>query len=57
VTLTLLTEPQLGTLVETSTGMFDYTPNPNAYGTDIITYELCNTYCPDDCIISNWKIF
>ncbi len=56
VTLTIITEPQLGTLVETSRGMFDYTPNPNAYGTDIITYELCNTYCPDDCDRATFRI-
>lgn len=40
VSLTLVAAPTRGTLVLAPNGSFTYTPNPNAYGSDVFTYEL-----------------
>ncbi len=44
--LTVNTIPQTnvsnGTLILNADGTFDYTPNPNFYGTDSFTYEVCD---------------
>ncbi len=40
VTVTVVSAPARGTLVLAPNGSFTYTPNPNAHGSDVFTYEL-----------------
>ena len=49
-TLTILTQPSLGTIDTLDNGIATYTINPGLTGgTDEFTYEICNDACPDLC--------
>lgn len=46
ITITILIQPQQGTLTEGATLNYTYTPNPDFVGTDTFTYEGCDaTLC------------
>jgi len=44
------TDPENGTLIQNSDGTFTYQPNENFVGTDSYSYELCHTFCPENCV-------
>jgi gliding motility-associated-like protein len=48
-TVTILTPPTNGTATVDSTGNIVYTPNPNFYGQDTLTYVLCDDGMPVAC--------
>jgi len=49
-TVSLITEPNNGTLFQNPDGTFNYVPNENFAGQDIYIYELCHDFCPDRCV-------
>ena len=49
-TIDIIDGPSNGTVVETSPGVFEYTPDfTNFVSSDQFTYELCSASCPDIC--------
>ena len=47
--VTILTAPGHGTLVNSGTGVYTYTPTNYYYGVDSFTYASCNTSCTASC--------
>jgi gliding motility-associated-like protein len=41
MTYSVFIEPANGTIVINSNGTYTYTPNPDFFGTDVITYQVC----------------
>ena len=52
-TVVVTIPPVNGTLLEPSTGVYIYRPNSGFSGTDVMTYRICNTSCPDACSFAN----
>ncbi len=52
VNATPLTNVSNGTLTLNSDGTFDYTPNPDFYGTDSFTYRVCDDATVSSAIVS-----
>ena len=44
------TDPENGTLTQNTDGSFTYLPNMNFVGIDSYSYELCHTFCPENCV-------
>ena len=49
VTTTSVVAPMNGTLVLNTDGTYTYTPNPNYFGTDSFTYQICDDGVPVLC--------
>ena len=50
----MVTMPPLnGIISETSTGVYIFRPGSGFTGTDVLTYRICNTNCPDACSFAN----
>jgi gliding motility-associated-like protein len=47
--LDIINHPQKGNVLHTGNGIFRYTPNIGFVGTDILTYRICSTDCPEEC--------
>ena len=45
--------PSNGSLVNPEDGSFEYTPNPDYYGTDSFVYEICDTFGACDTAVVN----
>ena len=52
-TIMVTIPPLSGTITEISTGVFIYRPVSGFTGTDVMTYRICNTSCPDACSFAN----
>ena len=48
--ITVISGPMNGTLTFNDDGSFIYSPNENFVGTDEFLYELCHTYCSENCV-------
>lgn len=46
---TPVSNPTHGSVVLNPTGTYTYTPNPNFVGTDIFTYQVCDSGSPAEC--------
>ena len=49
-TINNFTDPENGTLTQNSDGTFTYIPDFNFVGVDNYSYELCQTFCPENCV-------
>ncbi len=47
--ITVVEQPQSGSLNENTDGTYTYVPDYHFYGEDQFTYQLCSTQCPDIC--------
>jgi gliding motility-associated-like protein len=53
-TVTITTHPVNGTIVgNPGTGVYVYRPTSGFTGSDVMTYRICNTQCPDACSFAN----
>ena len=48
--ITIISTPSNGTLEFNDDGSFIYTPNENYVGRDEFLYEICHTYCEENCV-------
>ena len=55
-TVSIINDPNNGTLDQTSSGVYEYTHTGNDNSTDMFTYELCSTECPDVCTTADVAI-
>lgn len=49
VNVTILQQPTQGTLANGGEGVYTFTKNVNATGSDSFTYQICSVECPDLC--------
>jgi len=53
-TVVITSPPLSGAIVDNpTTGVYIYRPNSGFTGTDVMTYRVCNTNCPDACSFAN----
>ncbi len=53
-TVVITSPPLSGAIVDNpSTGVYVYRPTSGFTGTDVMTYRVCNTNCPDACSFAN----
>lgn len=48
-TLETVSSPTHGNALHAGNGIFRYTPNIGFVGTDMMTYRICSSVCPDEC--------
>jgi gliding motility-associated-like protein len=48
-TLEIVTPPSHGNALHAGNGIFRYTPNLGFVGTDMMSYRICSSVCPDEC--------
>ncbi|MEN9522599.1 MAG: hypothetical protein RL065_976 [Bacteroidota bacterium] len=54
--LTIIKSASNGVMAVAGNGIYNYQPNLNYFGSDTVTYSICNTNCSSDCVTNLWVI-